>query len=102
MSEQPPYVLSAAFRRPNRARAVYAQIEALLYDQPADLSAYNLILNGQPMVIVLGHPPRPELHAAIERLLGAGQPVAVPEPVLAELFKRSRGEWAKDASPRHP
>jgi len=95
VSEQPPYVLSAAFRRPERAKAVYRQAETLLYEQPVNLSAYNLELNGQPLVIVLGNPPPPSVHERLARLLATGQPVAVPEAVLATLYRRSRGEWAK-------
>lgn len=95
MSEQPPYVLSAAFRRPERAKAVYRQAEALLYDQPVDLSAYNLELNGQPLVVVLGNPPPATVHDRLARLLATGQPIAVPEEVLITLYRRSRDAWAK-------
>lgn len=93
MPEQPPYVVSVAYQRPNRAKAIYNQVEALLYDAPVDLSAYNLVLNGRPMVIVLGNPPPAAVHEAVRRILASGQPVVVPEPVLATLYARSQAEW---------
>lgn len=95
MAEQPPYVVSVAYHRPNRAKAVYRQVEALLYDAPVDLSAYNLLIDGRPTVIVLGNPPPAEVHEAVMRCLGSGQPVVVPEPVLATLYARSQAEWQK-------
>jgi hypothetical protein len=69
VSDQPPYVMGAAFRRAARAKAIFHQVEALLRDQPVDLSAYNLFLNGQPLVIVLGYPPPPQANEAIGRIL---------------------------------
>ena len=101
MSEQPPYVVGVAFRRAARAKAIYAQVEALLEHQPVDLSAYNLFLDGRPLVIVLGYPPPPRVHEAIGRILASGQPVSVPEPVLASLFQRSLSQWAQSPWSAH-
>ncbi len=94
MPEQPPYVVSVAYRRPNRAKAIYNQVEALLYDAPVDLSAYNVEISGQPTVLVLGNPPPPEIHAAVMRILATGEPVVVPEPILGRLYQRSQAAWA--------
>jgi hypothetical protein len=95
VSDQPPYVVSVAFRRVARAKVVYHLVEPLLHDQPVDLSAYNIELNGQPLVVVLGYPPTPEVHAALERILKPGRPATVPELALAKLFTRSLSQWAE-------
>jgi hypothetical protein len=96
VSDQPPYVVSAAYQRPNRSKTVYSQLEALLAnDEQVDLSVYNLTLNGQPLVIVLGNPPPPTVHEAIQRIMATGQPVEVPASLLAALYQRSLAEWAQ-------
>lgn len=96
MSDQPPYVVSAAYQRPNRSKTVYRQLEALIArNEQVDLSVYNMQLNGQPMVIVLGNPPPPNVHDAIQGIMATGQPVEVPAPVLAALYQRSLSEWAQ-------
>lgn len=96
MSDQPPYVVSAAYQRPNRSKTVYSQLEALLAaNEQVDLSVYNLTLNEQPLVIVLGNPPPGDIHDAIQRIMATGQPVEVPASVLAALYQRSLCEWAQ-------
>lgn len=88
---------SAADQRPNRSKTVSTtQLEALLAaNERVDRSVPNLQLNGQPLVIVLGNPPPPKVHDAIQRIMTSGQPVAVSAPVLAALYQRSLREWAQ-------
>ena len=49
------FVVAARFRTPKRAQAIYTQVEQALYHgEPSDLSAYNIVLDGVPHVVVLG------------------------------------------------
>ena len=53
------FAVAARFRTTGRAQAIYQQVEQALYQgEASDLSAYNIMLDGVPHVVVLGkHPP---------------------------------------------
>jgi len=52
------FVVAARFRTTKRAQAIYRQVEQTLYQgEPSDLSAYNIVLDDVPHVVVIGERP---------------------------------------------
>jgi hypothetical protein len=90
------FALVARFRTPKRAQAIYRQVEQALYHgEASDLSAYNLILDGVPHVVVLGEEPPTQLQEQLTRLLEAGQTTELPVDVVATLGHRREQERGK-------
>ena len=93
------FVLAARFRTAKRAQAIYRQIEMALYHgEPSDISAYNLILDDVPHVVVLGEQPSMQLQEQLTRLLESGQITEIPADVVATLRRRreqerGQGRW---------
>lgn len=95
------FVLAARFRTAKRARAIYRQIEQALYQgEESDLSAYNIVLDGLPYVVVLGEQPVSRLRAQLMRLLAAGETAVLPAEVATTLRRRreqerGQGRWVE-------
>lgn len=98
----PPYVQSVRFTDPSDAQQVYFEIQSLLYQaEEAELSAYNIQIDGVPHVVALGSPPSPILREQLADVLGFGDAVGLPEPVLNRLRQRReehsrRGGWVEE------
>lgn len=94
-------VLAARFRTPKRAQAIYRQVERMLYQgEPSDLSAYNIILDGLPHVVVLGEDPPVRLQEQLRQLFAAGEITDLPVDVVATLRRRreqerGQGRWVE-------
>ena len=87
------FVAAAHFRTTGRAQAIYKQIEQALYQgEPSDISAYNIVLDAVPHVVVLGEDPPPQLLEQLTRLLEAGQVTELPMDVVATLRRRREQE----------
>ena len=90
------FVIAARFRTPGRAQSLYRQVEQALYQgEEGDLSAYNIVLDGVPHVVVLGEQPPPALLEQLMRLLAAGQATELPAPVVMTLRRRREQERGK-------
>jgi len=95
------FVVAACFRTPKRAQAIYTQIEqALRLGEPSDLSAYNLLLDDVPHVVVLGEQPSIRLQGQLTRILESGQITELPVDVVAMLRRRreqerGQGRWVE-------
>lgn len=87
------FVLAARFRTASRANGIYRQVERVLYQgEPSDVSAYNILLDAIPHIVVLGEPPSETLQSQLAHLLAAGQAVALPAEVIAALRRRREQE----------
>ena len=87
------FVVAARFRTPKRARAIYTQVEQTLYHgEPSDISAYNIVLDAVPHVVVLGEQPPMRLQEQLMRLLESGQISELPADVVATLRRRREQE----------
>lgn len=96
----PAYLLMARFQREAAAKRVYTQVQEAIRNAECDLSVYNLRLNGEPVVVVVGNEPPAELDTQLRRMLATGKPAALPADVivlLAErgIAERSRGPWSE-------
>jgi len=90
------FAMAARFRTPKRAQAIYRQVEQALYQgNPSDLSAYNIVFDSVPHVVVLGEQPSILLLEQLTRLLEAGQPTELPTDVVATLRRRREQERGK-------
>lgn len=95
------FVLAARFRTPKRAQAIYRQIEMALYQgEPSELSAYNIIFDGAPHVVVIGEDPPARLLEHLTQLLAAGSVTELPAEVVATLRRRreqerGQGRWVE-------
>jgi len=90
------FVVVARFRTTKRAQAVYRQVERTLYQgEPSDLSAYNLIVDGVPHVVVLGEEPPAQLQEQLTQLLATGAITELPVDVVATLRRRREQEHGK-------
>jgi len=89
--ELPPYHRSARFLGEQPAGQTYEQAQEAIYSGPPnDLSVYRLLLAQVYHVTVLGQTPSQELEQRLETLLAAGEPVELPQDVLAALAERRR------------
>ena len=67
------FVVAARFRTTKRAQAIYTQVERALYQgEPSELSAYNLILDGVPHVVVLGEAATSTAAGTTDAAAGSG------------------------------
>ena len=90
------FVVAARFRTTKRAQAIYTQVEQTLYQgEPSDLSAYNIIFDGVPHVVVLGEDPPARLQEQLTQLLAAGAITELPVDVVATLRRRREQERGK-------
>lgn len=90
------FLLAARFRTPKRAQAIYRQVERALYQgEASELSAFNIILDGVPHVVILGEQPTARLQDQLTRLLEAGQAAELPADVVATLRRRREQERGK-------
>lgn len=94
------YLLMARFRRDPAAKRVYNQIQEAIRATPCDLSVFNLRLDGEPIVVVVGDQPTADLDEHIHRYLAAGSPTDLPQHVITLLRERSieerrKGPWSE-------
>lgn len=90
------FVFAARFRTPKRAQAIYTQIERALYEgEASELSAFNIILDGVPHVVILGEQPSMMVQDQLTRLLAEGQATELPAEVVATLRRRREQERGK-------
>ena len=69
------------------------QVEQALYQgEPSELSAYNIIFDGVPHVVVLGEDPPARLLEQLTQLLAAGAVTELPVDVVATLRRRRAQE----------
>jgi hypothetical protein len=98
--EATPYCQAAKFSSERTAGRVYFQVQKLIDNPEADLSAYRLQLQGVWHVAVVGDAPGKELADKLERWLSAGESVDLPEDAVEFLFRRraeqiKRGPWVE-------
>lgn len=74
----PGYLLVARFKRDAAARRVYTQVQETIRPADYDLSCYNLRLNSEPTVVVVGDAPPADLDERLRRMLAAGAPADLP------------------------
>ncbi len=91
----PAYLRAGHFRRDAAAKRVYTGIQEAIRNAACDLSVYNLRLNGEPTVVVLGDAPPADLDERLQRMLSAGTPAILPPDVLAMLNERGIAERRK-------
>ncbi len=91
--EAPPYYQAARF--PNKAAAgkAYAPIQAIIFDEQCDLSAYRFFEQHQRKwyVVVIGEQPLPQVHQRIETILHSltrGERVPLDSETLLFLLAR--------------
>ncbi len=97
----PRYTLVAEFPDEVTARRAYARVQALLYHADCDLSAYRVLLDGVPHVVVLGEVPAERLGEHLRLALIAGSPAELPPPIIAALAarraqQRRKGSWVEE------
>ncbi len=100
-SGAPRYTLVAEFPDEVTARRAYARVQALLYRADCDLSAYRVLLDGVPHVVVLGKAPAESLDEHLRLALIAGRPAELPPPIIAALAvrraqQRQKGPWVEE------
>ena len=95
------FVVAARFRTTKRAHAIYTQVERSLYQgEPSELSAYNIVFDGAPHVVVLGEDPPARLLEQLTQLLAAGSITELSAEVVATLRRRreqerGQGRWVE-------
>src|SRR6476659_7683176 len=89
------YLHAVPFKRDAAAKRVYTQIQETIRITECDLSVFNLRLNGEPIVVVLGDPPPEDLDERLRRMLAAGTPAALPVDLILMLTQRSIEERQK-------
>ena len=99
--EPVPYHRTARFADEHDAGHAYTQAQqAIFVGPPNDLSAYRFQLNTVYHVAGLGEPPPADLDERLGTILASGEPVALPQEVLATLAERRqhmsrRGPWTE-------
>jgi hypothetical protein len=79
---------------------VYFQVQKLIDNPDADLSAYRLQLRGVWHVAVVGDAPASELAEQLEKVIAAGEQVELPSDALDFLWRRRTeqiqyGDWVE-------
>jgi hypothetical protein len=98
--ESTPYCQAAKFSSERAAGRVYFQVQKLIDNPEADLSAYRLQLQGVWHVAVVGDSPGKELAEELEKVMAAGEPVELTSDALDFLIQRraeqiKRGPWVE-------
>lgn len=91
----PAYLLMARFRRDAAAKRYYTEIQEAIRNAECDLSVYNLRLNGEPIIIVMGNEPSADLDERLRKALSTGSPTTLPQDVIVMLTERSIRERRK-------
>jgi len=96
----PDYLRVARFKRDAAAKRVYTQVQEAIRPSDCDLSCYNLRLNGEPTVVVVGDAPSGDLDERLRRMLAAGTPGELPRDVVLMLAargieERQKGPWSE-------
>ena len=95
---KPAYLRAAHFRRDATAKRAYTGIQEAIRHAACDLSVYNLRLNGEPTVVVVGDAPAADLDERLRRMLSTGRPAVLPPDVITMLAERGieergNGPW---------
>jgi hypothetical protein len=98
--EVTPYCRAAKFSTERAAGRVYFQVQKLIDNPEADLSAYRLQLQGVWHVAVVGGAPAKELAEQLEKVMAAGEPVELTSDALDFLIQRRaeqirHGPWVE-------
>ena len=89
MTQKPiPYYQAARFANKAKAGQVYTPLQAIIYQERCDLSAYRLKITEGWHVVVVGEKPNDQLHLRIEALLTQGTLVTLRPDVLDYLQSR--------------
>jgi len=96
----PAYLRAAHFRRDAAAKRVYTGVQEAIRNAACDLSVYNLRLNGEPTVVVVGDAPPADLDERLRHMLSAGRPAVLPQDVIVMLTERGieerrKGPWSE-------
>ncbi len=96
----PGYLLVARFKRDAAAKRVYTQVQEAIRPSDCDLSCYNLRLNGEPTVVVVGDAPSGDLNERLRHKIAAGTPAELPRDVILMLAERGieerqKGPWSE-------
>jgi hypothetical protein len=99
--EATPYCLAAKFSSERSAGHVYFQVQRLINNPDADLSAYRLQLQGVWHVAIVGDTPDKELVEELEKGMADGELVELPSDALDFLRQRraeqiKHGSWVDD------
>ncbi len=91
--ESTPYSLAARFPNKNSAGKAYDPIQAIIFAEDCDLSAYRFFeqKERQWYVVVIGEEPLPQLHQRLETILFTltrGVRVTLDSQTLAVLMAR--------------
>jgi len=94
----PAYLRAVHFRRDAAAKRVYTGVQEAIRHDACDLSVYNLRLNGEPTVVVIGDAPAAELDERLRRMLSTGRPAMLAQDVITMLAERGieerqKGPW---------
>ncbi len=91
----PAYLRAVHFRRDAAAKRVYTGVQEAIRNSACDLSVYNLRLNGEPTVVVVGDAPPAALDERLRRILSTGRPAVLPQDVIVMLAERGIAERGK-------
>ena len=91
----PAYLRAAHFRRDAAAKRVYTGVQEAIRNSACDLSVYNLKLNSEPTVVVVGDAPPADLDERLRWMLSTGRPAVLPQDVIVMLAERGIAERQK-------
>src|SRR6266568_1311820 len=91
--ESTPYSLAARFPNKNSAGKAYNPIQAIIFAEDCDLSAYRFFEQKERKwyVVVIGEEPSPQLHQRLATILFSltrGQQITLDSQTLAVLIAR--------------
>lgn len=98
------YVRAAQYTDRGYAKRIYTRIQETLrrYENKDDcnLSVYNLLLNGEPTIVIIGEDAPETIFKRLTRYLSTGETIALPEEVTNELIlhrtrTRIEGNWVE-------
>lgn len=95
------YIVATEFADEEDAGRAYRRVAAALHGAGCDLSAYRLLLDGVPYVVVVGEPPGERLGERLRLALICGHPAELPPAVVATLAarraeRRREGPWVEE------
>jgi hypothetical protein len=86
---QPQFLQVARFSGERPAGRAYNQLQDAIFRSPAcELSVFQMLLQRDWHVAVLGDPPDETLERRIRQVLARGTPASLPDEILAELQRR--------------
>ena len=91
----PAYLRAVHYRRDAAAKRVYTEVQEAIRNSACDLSVYNLKLNGEPTVVVVGDAPVAALDERLRRMLSTGRPAMLAQEAITMLAQRGIEERGK-------